>query len=116
MRFTSAALSGGVFEQLFLLGDIPGVLWTSQDAGGTRPLIVMGHGGGHHKKAPSMVDRARRFVAECGLAVVAVDAPSHGGRPDQKEFTRIATEYEARLGAGEELAPLIASFQALVAR
>src|SRR6201988_5385618 len=76
----------------------------------------MGHGGGPHKKTPGVVDRARRFVAECGFAVVAVDAPSHGDRPDHEEFTRIATEYEARLDTGEGLAPLIAGFQALVAR
>jgi dienelactone hydrolase len=116
MRFTSQASVDGVFEQLFLLGDIPGALWTPGGADGTRPLIVMGHGGGQHKKAPGIVDRARRFVAECGFAVVAVDAPSHGDRPDHEEFTRIATEYEARLDTGEGLAPLIASFQALVVR
>jgi dienelactone hydrolase len=116
MRFISHTSSDGVFEQLFLLGDIPGVLWTPAGADGTRPLIVMGHGGGQHKSAPSMADRARRFVTECGFAVVAADAPSHGDRPEHEEFTRIATEYEARLDAGEELAPLIASFQALVVR
>jgi hypothetical protein len=58
---------------------------------------VMGHGGGQHKQAPRIVDLARRFVAECGFAVVAVDAPSHGDRPEHEEFTRIATEYEVRL-------------------
>ena len=116
MRLTSQTSSGGVVEQLFALGDIPGVLWTPGSAGGTRPLIVMGHGGGQHKKAPAIVDRARRFVAERGFAVMAVDAPSHGDRPDHEEFTRIATEYEARPDAGEGLAPLIADFQALVAR
>jgi len=116
VRFTAQTSSGGVFEQIFLLGDIPGVLWTPEDAGGIRPLIVMGHGGGQHKKAPSIVDRARRFVAACGFAVLAVDAPSHGDRPEHEEFTRIATEYEARLDAVQGLAPLIASFQALVVR
>ena len=116
MRFTSHTSSDGVVEQLFLLDDIPGVLWTPGGADGTRPLIVMGHGGGQHKKAPSIADRARRFVAECGFAVMAVDAPSHGDRPAHEEFTRIATEYEDRLGAGAGLAPLIASFQALVVR
>ncbi|MEU5094558.1 alpha/beta hydrolase [Streptomyces sp. NPDC020996] len=116
MRFTSETSSDGVREQLFLLGDIPGVLWTPRGADGTRPLIVMGPGGGQHKKASDIVDRARRFVAECGFAVVAVDAPAHGDRPEHEEFTRIATEYEARLAAGAELAPLIAGFQALVVR
>src|ERR1700684_2127267 len=109
MRFTSETSSGGVCEQLFTLGEIPGVLWTPAGVAGARPLILMGHGGGQHKKAPAVVDRARRFVAECGFAVLAVDAPSHGDRPEHEEFTRIATEHQARLDAGEELAPLIAS-------
>jgi dienelactone hydrolase len=116
MDISAETLSDGVCEQLFTLGEIPGVLWTPGGADATRPLIVMGHSGGQHKKAPSIVDRARRFVAECGFAVVAVDVPSHGDRPEHEEFTRIATEYEARLEAGEGLAPLIASFQALVVR
>ncbi|MDC0769931.1 alpha/beta hydrolase family protein [Streptomyces sp. HD] len=121
MRFTSVVTSSdGVSERLFTLGetpdDIPGVLWTPEGATGTRPLILMGHGGGHHKKAPGIVARAHRFVAECGFAVVAVDVPGHGDRPVHEEYDRIATENQARVAAGEELAPLIADFQALVAR
>lgn len=116
MRFTSASSSDGVFEQLFTLGEIPGVLWTPEGAAGTRPLILMGHGGGQHKKAPGIVTRARRFVVECGFAVVAVDVPGHGDRPKDEEYDRIATENQARVEAGEELAPLIAGFQAMVAR
>ncbi|MEU1480678.1 dienelactone hydrolase family protein [Streptomyces sp. NPDC001668] len=116
MRFTAETSSDGVFEQLFLLDGIPGVLWTPRGADGPRPLIAMGHGGGQHKKTPDVVERAHRFVAECGFAVVAVDAPSHGERPDHEEFTRIATEYEDRLAAGTDLAPLIAGFRALVVR
>ena len=105
-----------VREQLFTLGGIPGVLWTPEGAAGTRPLILMGHGGGQHKKATETVDRARRFVAECDFAVAAVDVPGHGDRPTDDEYERIAAENQARVDAGEELAPLIASFQALVAR
>lgn len=119
MRFTSETSSGGVFEQLFTLGEIPGVLWAPEGAAGTRSLILMCHGGGGHKKEPGIVDRARQFVAECGLAVVAVDVPSHGDRPEHEEFAQILTEHQARVDAGEEaeeLAPLIARFQALVAR
>jgi dienelactone hydrolase len=116
MRFISQTSSSGVFEQLFSLGEIPGVLWTPEGAEGTRPLIVLGHGGGQHKQAPGIVARARRFVAECGFAVVAVDVPGHGDRPKDENYDRIATENQARVAAGEELAPLIAGFQALVAR
>jgi dienelactone hydrolase len=116
MRFTSETSFDGVREQLFTLGEIPGVLWTPDDAAGTRPLILMGHGGGQHKKAPEIVAHARRFVIECGFAVAAVDVPNHGDRPIDEEFDRIASGMQARVEAGEELAPLIAGFQALVAR
>src|SRR6185312_5871369 len=78
MRFICETSSGGVRERLFTHGEIPGVLWTSEGAAGTCPLIVMGHGGGQHKKAPGLVTLARRFVAECGFAVVAADVPGHG--------------------------------------
>ncbi|MFJ7048759.1 dienelactone hydrolase family protein [Streptomyces sp. NPDC101112] len=116
MRFNSETSSDGVREHLFTLDAIPGVLWTPDGAVGPRPLIVMGHGGGQHKKAPGVVARALRFVTECGFAVVAVDVPGHGDRPKDETYDRIVTENQARAAAGEELAPLIAGFQALVAR
>lgn len=116
MRFTSQTSFGGITEQLFTLDEIPGVLWAPEGAAGTRPLILMGHGGGQHKKAPGILTRARRFVTECDYAVVAVDVPGHGDRPMDEEFNRIATENQARVDAGEDVAPLIAGFQALVAR
>ncbi|SOE11020.1 Dienelactone hydrolase [Streptomyces sp. 2323.1] len=116
MRFASQTSSDGVREQLFTLGEIPGVLWTPEGAAGTRPLVLLGHGGGQHKKAPGIVARARRFVAECDFAVAALDVPGHGDRPKDEEYDRIATENQARVAAGAELAPLIAEFQALVAR
>ncbi|GAA2300273.1 dienelactone hydrolase family protein [Streptomyces violaceusniger] len=116
MRFTSETSSDGVREQLFTLGEIPGALWTPEGAAGARPLILLGHGGGQHKKAPDILARAHRFVAECGFAAVAVDVPGHGDRPLDEEYNRIATENQARVEAGAEPAPLIAEFQALVAR
>ena len=116
MHFICETSSGGVREQLFTHGEIPGVLWTSEGAAGTCPLIVMGHGGGQHKKAPGLVTLARRFVAECGFAAMAADVPGHGDRPEDEQYSRIAAENQARVEAGEELAPLIAGFQALVAR
>ncbi|HLL67989.1 MAG TPA: alpha/beta hydrolase [Micromonosporaceae bacterium] len=116
MRFTAESTYDGVREQLFTLAEIPGVLWTSRSAAGARPLILMGHGGGEHKKAPAILARARRFVAEGQFAVVAVDVPGHGDRPVDEAYDRIATENQARVHAGEDLAPLIAGFQALVSR
>ncbi|SPF05910.1 dienelactone hydrolase family protein [Streptomyces sp. MA5143a] len=116
MRFNTETSSDGVREHLFTLDEIPGVLWTPDGAVGPRPLIVMGHGGGQHKKAPGVVARALRFVTECGFAVVAVDVPGHGDRPKDENYDRTVAENQARAAAGEELAPLIAGFQALVAR
>lgn len=116
MQFISETSSDRFREQLFTLGETPGVLWTPEGGSGTRPLVLMGHGGGQHKLAPGVAVRARRFVAECGFAVVAVDVPGHGDRPTEEKYDRIATENQALVDAGAELAPLIAEFQALVAR
>lgn len=116
MRFASQTSSGGVFQQLFTLGDIPGVLWTPEGATGTRPLVFMGHGGGRHKQDPGIVALSRRYVSEHGFAVVAVDVPGHGDRPVEEDYDRIASGNHARIEAGEAPAPLIAAFQALVAR
>ncbi|MFF0307951.1 dienelactone hydrolase family protein [Streptosporangium sp. NPDC004379] len=102
MRFISQTSSDGVTERLFNLGETPGVLWTPEDAGGARPLILMGHGGGQHKKAPGIVVRARHFVVGGGFAVAAVDAPNHGDRPKTEGFARIAAELRAGMVAGED--------------
>ncbi|OKI30559.1 alpha/beta hydrolase [Streptomyces sp. CB03911] len=116
MRFTSRTSSDGVIEQSFTLGGIPGVLWTPDRPPATRPLILLGHGGGRHKKSPDVLARAQRFVTEGGFAVAALDVPGHGDRPKDEELDRIATANQARMAAGAEPAPLIAGFQALVAR
>jgi dienelactone hydrolase len=116
MRFTSETTSSGVSELLFTLGEIPGVLWTPEGAAGTRPLILMGHGGGQHKKAPGIVACAGRFVAECGFAVVAAaDVPGHGDRPGNEEHDRIIAEMRTRAQTGGEVTPLVAGFHTLLA-
>jgi dienelactone hydrolase len=115
MRLISTTSSDGVREQIFQLGDIPGVLWTPQDAVGSRPLILLGHGGGQHKKTPGVVFRAHRFVTELGFAALAVDVPNHGDRTDER-YDRLAAESQARVAAGEDLASAIAGFQELAAR
>ncbi|WP_433729751.1 alpha/beta hydrolase [Actinoplanes sp. CA-051413] len=120
MRFTSRTSSDGVTEQLFTLTStsgavVPGVLWTPEHAAGVRPLILMGHGGGQHKQAPGIVGRARRFVAEGGFAVAALDAPGHGDRPRSAEQDRIIGELRTRAQAGGELAPVVAALHNLLA-
>ncbi len=114
MRFTSQTSSGGVTEQFFALDEIPGVLWTPEDARGTRPLILLGHGGRQHKTAPSTVWWARRHAAE-GFAVVAIDAPHHGDRPQDDEFARTADRMRAGMAAGENPGALVADLHSCVA-
>jgi dienelactone hydrolase len=115
MRLHSPTSRDGVTEQQFSLGEVPGVLWTPEGAAGARPLIVMGHGGGQHKKAPAVVAHAQRFVTAQRFAVLAVDAPNHGDRPRDEEFDRIAAENRARMVAGEDIAAGIAAMHTLLA-
>jgi dienelactone hydrolase len=114
MRFTSQASTDGVIEQSFTLGEIPGVLFMPQDATGPRPLILMGHGGGQHKKAPAVLAGAHRF-AQAGFAVAAIDAPNHGDRPKGEEFVYFAAEMRGRMAAGEDPAALVADMHELLA-
>ncbi|AQZ66494.1 unnamed protein product [[Actinomadura] parvosata subsp. kistnae] len=114
MRFTSQTSSDGVTEQFFTLGEIPGVLWTPEDARGARPLILLGHGGGQHKTAPGNVSRARRYVA-AGFAVVAIDAPAHGDRPKDEGFDRIVADLRAGMAAGENPGALVAGMHSYLA-
>ena len=115
LNFSSPTSSGGVTERLFTLGEVPGVLWTPAGATGSRPLVLMGHGGGQHKTAPRLVAGARRFAAECGYAVIAIDAPGHGDRPKSAELDRALTEMRSRAAAGEPVFPLVAGLHALLA-
>jgi dienelactone hydrolase len=114
MRFTSQTSSDGVTERFFTLDEIPGVLWTPEDARGTRPLILLGHGGGQHKTAPGNVSRARHYAAG-GFAVVAIDAPNHGDRPKDEDFGRIVAEMRAGMAAGEDPGMLVAGMHSHLA-
>ncbi len=114
MRFTSQTSTDGVTERSFTLGEIPGVLWTPEDAEPCA-LILIGHGGGQDKQAPGVVARALRLVAECGFAVAAIDAPAHGDRPKTAEHDRIITEMRARMAGAGDPVPLLAELHTLLA-
>jgi dienelactone hydrolase len=101
MRFASTTTSDGVCEQDFTLDDIPGVLWFPAGTAGPRPLVLLGHGGGGHKRAPGMLARARRLVTGCGFAAAAIDMPGFGDRPKTAEDERFVAEIRARRAAGE---------------
>jgi len=115
MRFTSETTSDGVSERLFTLDDIPGVFWSPADAAGSRPLLLLGHGGGQHKKARGLVSRAHRYVTAGGFAVAAIDAPGHGDRPRTGQDERFAAGIRERVAAGEPIGPQIARYHAALA-
>jgi dienelactone hydrolase len=101
MHFTSTTTSDGVCEQDFSLDGIPGVLWSPAGAAGSRPLVLLGHGGGGHKRAPGVLNQARRLVTGCGFAAAAIDMPGFGDRPKTAEDERFVAEIRARRAAGE---------------
>jgi dienelactone hydrolase len=126
-------ISRGVSERRFDLDvegeNVPGILWTpaTPDQGGgadeptgVRPLVLIGHGGSQHKRAPNVLALARRIVRHLGYAAAAIDGPMHGDRipdgtdltldivsrrmredPDetQRRFRKARTEWQETLGA-----------------
>ena len=105
MRITSDTVADGIREQLFTVGDIPGVLWTPAEGSGPRPLVLIGHGGGQHKKEPGVLSRAFPYVTSCGFAVASIDAPGVGDRPEHPEIKRLVAEMTEREAAGEPAGP-----------
>jgi dienelactone hydrolase len=116
MRFISETIADGVSERLFTAGDVPGVLWSPAGAAGPahsrRPLVLLAHGGGQHKKAPNVLGRARRLAATCGFAAAAIDAPGCGDRPRTEEDERFIAEIRGRMAAGEPVGPQVARYNA----
>jgi pimeloyl-ACP methyl ester carboxylesterase len=115
LQFTAESSSNGIVERDFTVGDVPGVLWSPASGAGRAPLVLMGHGGGNHKKHPAMAGRARLLVTGCGFHVAVIDAPGHGDRPrtayDEQE---IAALYRAR-AAGEPEGPIVVRYNAHLA-
>ena len=115
MRISSASTVDGITEQLFTVGDVPGVLWLPEDAIGPRPLVLIGHGGGQHKKATGVLARAQRYVRTAGFAAAAIDAPNHGDRPVGIEYTQFAAERGRRAADGEPVGELIDQYNTALA-
>ena len=53
VHFTAETSSNGVVEREFTVGEVPGVLWSPASGSDRAPLVLMGHGGGLHKKTPA---------------------------------------------------------------
>jgi hypothetical protein len=66
VRFIAKTTSNGVVERDFIVGEVPGVLWSPEFGPAHAPLVLMGHGGGLHKKTPGLMARAREAVTNGG--------------------------------------------------
>lgn len=110
LRFSSSTTADGVVERDFLLGDVPGVLWTPDPPTPGAPLLLLGHGGGLHKRAPGLVARARQAVLRDGFAAVALDAPGHGDRPRSDEDARWVVAMRGARAEGRPLGPVLDPF------
>lgn len=101
VRFTAEKASSGVRARDFTVGEVPGVLWSPESGSGHAPLVLMGHGGGLHKKTPALLARAHDAVRTWGFTVVAIDAPGHGDRPRSAADERARTELRQAQVAGD---------------
>src|SRR3954452_23682473 len=95
-----ATVSHGVVERRFdVKGDhevVPGIVWTPESQSGPRPLVLVGHGGGGHKRMPYVLSLARRLVRHAGCAVAAIDGRGHGDRASATPQARRPGEGIAR--------------------
>ena len=115
MHFTAETSSNGVTERTFTLDDVTGVLWSPTSDSEGAPLILMGHTGGIHKKAPGIVARAAHYVSTYGFTVAAIDAPGHGDRPrNAQDQEWVAAMLQAR-AAGEPIGPIVADYNTSLA-
>lgn len=113
--FTAQSTTDGVVERDFLVGDVPGVLWSPASASPGTPLVLMGHGGGLHKRSPGLVGRARATVLRDGFAVAAIDAPGHGDRQRSAEDQRWVDTMVSERAEGRSMASTITVYNGSLA-
>lgn len=58
---------------------MPGVVWLPTPLGGSRPLVMLGHGGGSNKHS-ARNRRLARLLNAAGMTAMAIDGPFHGER------------------------------------
>jgi len=101
MTFTDERTEDGVTRRSFTVSvggeTVPAVIWAPEGAKGSRPLVLMGHGGSQHKKTPGITARARIFAQKFGYAILAIDAPHHGDRITREEAEAFARDVGARV-------------------
>lgn len=82
---------------------IPTLLFTPAGSTGTRPLVLIGHGGSGSKRQEYVLALAHRFVRHHDFAAASIDGPVHGDRSvDGGADARLAFFEFAKMWAGDE--------------
>jgi cephalosporin-C deacetylase-like acetyl esterase len=115
LQFTAETSSDGLVERDFTVGEVTGVLWSPASSADRAPVVLMGHGGGQHRKAPAMSGRAHRIVTGCGFHAAAIDAPGHGGRPRTAHDEQEIAAMQRAMAAGEPVGPIVVRYNAHLA-
>jgi pimeloyl-ACP methyl ester carboxylesterase len=115
LQFTAESSSDGMIERDFTMGDVPGVLWSPASGADRAALVLMGHGGGHHRKHPAMSGRARLLVTGCGFHVAVIDAPGHGDRQRTTYDEQEVAALRKVQAAGEPEGPIVVRYNARLA-
>jgi dienelactone hydrolase len=106
MQFVSEQRLGDVLERQFVLGDVPGLLWTPTLPSTAAPLILLGHPGGLHAMYPRLLTRARRAAAD-GFATATVELPGRGERPRSADAEQARADLRRALTTGEPVEGVI---------
>ncbi|WP_051133339.1 alpha/beta hydrolase [Nocardia paucivorans] len=99
MHFTSEQRLDDILEREFTLGEIPGILWTSESAPTPAPLILAGHPGGLHMMYPRLATRARHAAAQ-GFATATIELPGSGDRPRSAAAEQARADLRRAVAAG----------------
>jgi hypothetical protein len=97
-------LDDGSLERAFLLGDIPGTLWTRDSS--PAPLILLGHPGGLRAMYPRLAGRAQQALAH-GFAAATIELPGSGDRPRLADLEQARADLRRALAAGESVDDIV---------
>jgi dienelactone hydrolase len=103
MQFiTGQRIEGDAVEREFVLGEIPGIVWTplSASAAAPVPLILLGHPGGLRRMRDRLAARAQSCAAQ-GFAAATIELPGNGERPRVAELEEARADLRRSLEAGE---------------
>lgn len=74
--------------------NVPGVVWSPEEAEPDAPIVLLGHGGTTHKRADYLVQVAL-LLGRRGVVCMAIDGPGHGERAGAHDPADIASFQQA---------------------